>query len=88
MPDQRIEDAAPEDLVSETDRDRNVLNLMLADSPWPWTVDEIARELQNRLDAEDAVWRLTGAGLVHRFGEFVFPTRTARRADQLGIGGA
>jgi hypothetical protein len=87
MPDQRIEDAAPEDLVSESDRDRNVLNLMLDDS-WPWSVDEIARELQTRIGADDSVCRLSEAGLVHRLGKFVFPTRTARRADQLGIGGA
>lgn len=88
MCNQRIEDDAPEDLVSEQDRDLNVLNLLLVDSPWPWSVEEIARELQNRLDAEDAVCRLVGAGLVHRLGVFVFPTRAARRADQLGVGGA
>lgn len=87
MCNQRIEDAAPEDLVSERDRDRNVLNLMFVDSSWPWSVEEIARELQSRLDAEDAVCRLAGAGLVHRLGEFVFPTRAARRADELGMGG-
>jgi predicted transcriptional regulator len=87
MPDQRIEDAAFEDLVSESDRDRNVLNLMLDDS-WPWSVDEIARELQDRIGAHDSVSRLAEAGLVHRLGEFVFPSRTARRADQLGVGGA
>jgi hypothetical protein len=87
MRDQRIEDAATDVAVDDRDRDRNVLTLLL-DDPWPWSVDEIARELQNCLDAEDAICRLTGAGLVHRLGEFVFPTRTACRADQLGVGGA
>ena len=65
-----------------------VLNLMLCDSPWPWTVDEIACELHTRIGAVNAVGRLSGMGLVHRFGEFVFPTRAARRADELGAGGA
>jgi predicted transcriptional regulator len=76
------------DDVSERDRDLNVLNLMLCDSSWPWSVDEIARELQTRIGAYDSVSRLAEAGLVHRLGEFVFPTRAARRADELGIGDA
>jgi hypothetical protein len=88
MPDQRIEDAASGDLaVDDRDRDRHVLNLMLDDS-WPWSVDEIARELQDRIGAHDSVSRLAEAGLVHRLGKFVFPSRTARRADELGVGGA
>jgi len=60
----------------------------MLDDSWPWSVDEIVRELQDRIGAHDSVRRLSEAGLVHRLGEFVFPTRTARRADQLGVGGA
>jgi hypothetical protein len=82
-----IRDAVSDPAMDDRDRDRNVLNLMLDDS-WPWSVDEIARELQDRIGAHDSVSRLAEAGLVYRLGEFVFPTRTARRADQLGIGGA
>lgn len=83
MPDHRIDDVAlPEDTVSDEDRDGNVLNLLI-DSGWPWTVDEIACELRSPLGATDAVSRLSGAGLVHRAGEFVLPTRAARQADQL-----
>ncbi len=79
----------PNGAVDDEDRDRNVLNLMLADSPWPWSLDEIARELHSMIDASDAVARLADAGLLHRLdGGFVFPTRAARRADKLGIGGA
>jgi hypothetical protein len=71
MCDQPIEGA-----VSERDRDRNVLNLML-DDPWPWSLDEIARELPSEIEAHDAVTRLTDAGLLHRLeGDFVLPTRT------------
>lgn len=86
MPDQRIEDATAS--VDDQDRDRNVLNLMLVDSPWPWSLDEIARELHSTVDAQDAIARLADAGLLHRLDEFVFPTRAARRADELGIGDA
>lgn len=87
MPDHRIEDEHKfEDNVSEENRDLCVLNLLLCDSPWPWTVDEIVCELDTRIGAVDAVGRLSGMGLVHRFGEFVFPTRAARRADELGAG--
>ncbi|HEX5307809.1 MAG TPA: hypothetical protein VFW38_01885 [Solirubrobacteraceae bacterium] len=79
----------PIDAVDERDRDRNVLNLMLNDSPWPWSLGEIARELRSELAARDAVTRLVDAGLLHRLdGGFVFPTRAARRADELGLGGA
>lgn len=38
------------------------------------------------IDKADAVARLVETGLVHRFDRFVFPTRTARRAEELRIG--
>ena len=88
MPDHRIDDEEFDDNVGEEDRDRCVLGLMLVDSPWPWTVDEIACELHTLIGAADSVGRLAGAGLIHRLGEFVFPTRAARRADQIGSGSA
>jgi hypothetical protein len=88
MLDQRIEDDPFEDRVSETDRDKTVLNLLFGDPPWPWTVDEIARELDTHIGARDSVSRLQRAGLVHKLGEFVFPTRAACRADQIGAGEA
>jgi predicted transcriptional regulator len=87
MPDQRIEDAVSDVAVDDRDRDRNVMNLVLDDS-WPWTVDEIARELHSHIEAHDAVARLADAGLLHRLDGFVFPTRTARCADELGLGDA
>jgi hypothetical protein len=71
--------------ISEEQRDNTILNIMLCGSSYPWKVDELVRELQDE-DAVDAVARLTEAGLVHRFGEFVFPTRTARRADEIKVG--
>jgi hypothetical protein len=72
----------------EAQSDSSVLAMMLCDSSYVWTVDEIAREIRSRVEAEDSVRRLTETGLVHRFGEFVFPTRTARRANDLQIGTA
>lgn len=89
MPDQPIEPAVADLAMNDRDRDRNVLNLMLVDSPWPWSLDEIARELHSMIDAHDAVDRLASAGLLHRLDDgFVFPTRAARRADELGLGDA
>ncbi|MHB8243122.1 MAG: hypothetical protein ACYDHN_14175 [Solirubrobacteraceae bacterium] len=66
--------------LSDEHIDCEVLHFMLAEPGWPWTVDEIARELQHDTNAIDAVRRLIAAGLLHSFGDFVFPTRTARRA--------
>jgi HD-like signal output (HDOD) protein len=72
--------------ASEEQRDSSVLNLLFCNASWPWSVAEIARELQDQDGTVDAVARLTEAGLVHRLGEFVFPTRTARRANELDVG--
>jgi hypothetical protein len=56
-------------------------------SPWPWTIEELSRETHGEvIDAADAVARLAETGLVHRLDRFVFPTRTARRAEELRIG--
>jgi hypothetical protein len=68
---------------TEEHTDSVVLDLLLCGPSWPWSLDEVARELGHRTDAEDAVARLTATGLVHRFGEFVFPTRAARRASEI-----
>jgi hypothetical protein len=83
---QRIPDEGSRDRLSQEQTDNVVLTLMLCREPWPWSVAEIAREL-GQSDAGDIVRRLTESGLVHRLGEFVFPTRTARRAAELESGG-
>ena len=75
---------ASERLLSEEQHDSTVLSLMLCDaSCCLWSVEEIARTIHSRADAIDAVNRLEAAGLLHRIGEFVFPTLAARRADEL-----
>lgn len=86
MQDQRIADEDRANSLSEEQIDSTVLDFMLCEQSWLWSLDEIARELGSEGDATDAVQRLTGTGLVHRLGEFVFPTRTARRANELQIG--
>lgn len=74
--------------VSDEDRDSLVLDLMLTESSsYPWSREEIVRVIGNRVGALDAVARLEEEGLLHRVGEFVFPTRTCRRAGELDIGG-
>ncbi len=71
--------------------EREVLFLLYRD-PFPWTVEELGRELGDLGNASDAVTSLTAAGLLHRFpavarggagSEFVIPTRAARRSDEL-----
>ena len=61
-----------------------LLMLLHMGHPWPWSMTEIDRELGNELLAADAVVGLHAADLVHRTGEFVFPTRSATRSQQLG----
>jgi predicted transcriptional regulator len=65
------------------DTNERAVLLLLFDDRAPWTLDELGRELNDRGDAADAVSSLTRAGLVHRLDDFVFPTRAARRSDEL-----
>jgi predicted transcriptional regulator len=69
--------------VERLDTNERAVLLLLFDDRAPWTLDELGRELSDRGDAADAVSSLTRAGLVHRLGDFVFPTRAARRSDEL-----
>jgi hypothetical protein len=89
MPHQRIPDEAPQDrCTKEQQLDCVVLAFMFHEESWPWSVEEIARQLDDKDEAIESVNRLTAHGLLHRVGEFVFPTRTARRAAEIEIGTA
>jgi hypothetical protein len=55
------------------------------DAQRPWTVAEIAREIDGPLSAADAVARLIRAGLAHRLDGFVFATRAALHARRLAL---
>jgi hypothetical protein len=69
----------------EDQRDKLILHV-LCEELVLWTVEEIGRELDAPNDVIDGVGRLARAGLVHRLGEFVFPTRAARRAGEIEVG--
>jgi hypothetical protein len=67
-----------------------VLRQLLALFPVQLTLDEVVREVAGEPDefalkdaVERAVRELCGAGLVHRSGEVVVPTRAALRLDEL-----
>jgi hypothetical protein len=49
----------------------------------PWSVAELAREVGCESAAGEAVVGLHAAGLVHRCGGFVWPSRAASRFCQL-----
>lgn len=75
-----IRSTAREDARTES----AVLQLVLALHPAAVSLDEVARELSGDRDAvERAVRDLTGAGLLHRSGPLVLPTRAALRFDEL-----
>jgi hypothetical protein len=62
--------------------DNDLLHMLCADdSHRPWSVDEIAGELQ--VDPTDALGRLSRAGLIHRLESFVWATRPAARSHEL-----
>lgn len=67
-----------------------VLTHLLHAYPAQLTTTELLHELitdANSFEERDAIARavrdLSGAGLLHRNGEFVFPTRSATHFDQL-----
>jgi predicted transcriptional regulator len=57
--------------------------LLDSDAQRPWSVDEVARLLNDPIDASDGLGRLVRAGLVHRHDGFVFASRAALRADEI-----
>ncbi|MGN6373665.1 MAG: hypothetical protein ACTHM1_11880 [Solirubrobacteraceae bacterium] len=47
------------------------------DGEW-WTLQELMQRIGDPFAALDAMATLTDAGLIHREGDWVFPTRAAR----------
>lgn len=86
MQEQRIQDERSATGRSDDEIDNTVIGFVLDSGSWPWSLEEIARELGDKADAEDAIARLAGAGLIHRLGDFAFPSRSLRRANELRIG--
>jgi hypothetical protein len=58
-------------------------SLLEPGQPAPWSMAELALEVGCELAASKAVVRLHAAGLVHRCGGFVWPTRAASRFCRL-----
>jgi hypothetical protein len=65
--------------------DWSILSLLLGPEGHSglWSVEELGRMLQDQVQAVDAVGRLLRDGLIHRQGDFVFPTRAATRFNQI-----
>jgi hypothetical protein len=57
--------------------------LMMATSHRPWSFDEIAREIGE--NPTDSLNRLYGGGLIHRLDGFVWASRAAVMADEIGM---
>jgi hypothetical protein len=74
----------PTPAESEAQIDSEVLQLLLTDGGFPWSVEELGRACGDPLAAEDAVGRLGRAGLLHRTVErLVFPTRAGRYFNEI-----
>ncbi len=71
--------------AGEDDRiDAAIIGLLLdSATSWPWSVEELTRELGGKLAVEDGLTSLYAASLIHRSGELVFPTRAAVRSHQI-----
>jgi hypothetical protein len=86
MHEQRMAADRPRAGRTDEELDSLVLGVVLDGAPWLWSVDEIGREIDDPAGAQDAVARLGAAGLLHRLGEFVFASRSARRGSELHVG--
>jgi hypothetical protein len=84
MPDEQpTRAAAPDSITVES----GILDrLTYQDDQRPWSIDELIRDIGQRLGVVDAVLKLHGLGLVHRTSDdFIFATRAAVRAKELEI---
>ncbi len=65
--------------VEEQEReiDYAVMGLLLHHHHGLWAVEEVEREIGDRIEAQDSLARLHGVGLIHRLEGFVFATRAA-----------
>lgn len=69
----------------EDHADGEVMRSLMDAYPAMMTVEEIRRDLREPEEhlLIDAINRLDSAGLIHRFGDFIFPTRSAYLAGRL-----
>jgi hypothetical protein len=82
MQDETSQNASEEDERAQ----KAVLGLLLRPNEQrPWSVDEIEREVGEKLAVTDAIAALHAAGLLHRCGEFVFASHAAVSMDRLSL---
>ncbi len=68
----------------EMHTDGVILSVLLADDAQrPWSEEEVAREIEDRVAASDGLKRLARGGLVHRLNGFVFASRAALLAEEI-----
>jgi hypothetical protein len=76
-------------VIAERDRQAEgaILGLLLNfEAGSLWSVEEIVRQLStSRVDVIDGLASLQAAGLIHRFGDYVFATRAASSFDRLEL---
>jgi predicted transcriptional regulator len=78
------DEPTPTVIERDAQEDSAILGLlMLETSHRPWAVEEIAREMGR--DVTDSLNRLYGGGLIHRLDGFVWATRAAVMADEIGM---
>lgn len=79
MPAPQTTPAIPDDRI-----DTAILEVLLDDDVQrPWSVDEVARELEDPIAAADGLDRLTRSGLVHQLNGFAFASRAALRTVEV-----
>jgi hypothetical protein len=80
-----MQDETRQSVAGEERRvDQGILALLLIpEEQRPWSVHEVELEMGDHLATVDSLARLRAAGLIHRFGEFVFASRVAVTAERL-----
>jgi hypothetical protein len=70
---------------AEDNADSDVIRTLIGVYPALMSVEEIRRHLREPEEWRliDSINRLDSAGLIHRFGDFIFPTRAAYLAGRL-----